>query len=209
MKGKEYVGSDELYADVQRTMRLCAEMNSGYHTEAEVRDCLREITRSEVPDTVRVFTPLNINYGPGVRFGDDCFLNFGCTLLAIGGITIGDGAFIGPHCVLATEYHPEDPATRHTLLTKPIVIGQHVTIMPGVHIGDGAIIGANTVVASDIPPYAVAVGNPCRVVKMRFDDEFIAYLLKLKWWDWDIEKIEANFEALSSNDLSLIKKIKI
>ena len=59
--GKTYVGSDELYADVQRTMRLCAEMNSGYHTEAEVRESLREITRSQVPDTVRVFTPLNIN----------------------------------------------------------------------------------------------------------------------------------------------------
>ena len=81
------------------------------------------------------------------------------------------------------------------------------TVMPGVHIGDGAIIGTNSVVASDIPPYAVAVGNPCRVVRMRFDDEFIAYLLKLKWWDWDIEKIEANFEALSSGDLSLIRKI--
>lgn len=34
-----------------------------------------------------------------------------------------------------------------------------------------------------------------------------AYLLELKWWDWDIEKIEANFEALSSGDLSLIMKI--
>ena len=52
--GKNYVGSDDLYADVQRTMRLCAEMNSGYHTEAEVRDCLREITRSEVPDNMVV-----------------------------------------------------------------------------------------------------------------------------------------------------------
>ena len=74
-------------------------------------------------------------------------------------------------------------------------------------LGDGAIIGANSVVASDIPPYAVAVGNPCRVTRMRFDDELIAYLLQLKWWDWDIEKIEANFEALSSGDLSLIRKI--
>ena len=55
--------------------------------------------------------------------------------------------------------------------------------------------------------YAVAVGNPCRVVRKRFDDEFIAYLLELKWWDWDIEKIEANFEALSSGDVSLIRKI--
>ena len=68
------------------------------------------------------------------------------------------------------------------------------------------IIGANSVVAKDIPPYTVAAGNPCRVVKKRFDDEFIAYLLDLKRWDWDIEKIEANFEALSSGDLTLIKK---
>ena len=47
----------------------------------------------------------------------------------------------------------------------------------------------------------------CRVIRKRFDDEFIAYLLDLKWWDWDIKKIEVNFEALSSGDLSLIKKI--
>ncbi len=49
MKGKKYVGSDELYADVQRTMRLCAEMNSGYHTEAEVRECLRAISSKVFP----------------------------------------------------------------------------------------------------------------------------------------------------------------
>ena len=169
--GKTYVGSDELYSDVQRTMRLCAEMNSGYHTEAEVRDCLREITRSEVPDTVRVFTPLNINYGPGVRFGDDCFLNFGCTLLAIGGITIGDGAFIGPHCVLATEYHPEDPATRHTLLTKPIIIGRNawlgadVKVLAGVTIGENAIVAAGSVVTKDVPANMVVAGSPANVIR--------------------------------------------
>lgn len=94
--GKTYVGSDELYEEVQRTMQLAVYMNTGWRPEAEVRD----------------FTPLNINYGPGVRFGHDCFLNFGCTMLALGGITIEDAVFIGPHCVLATEYHPEDPATR-------------------------------------------------------------------------------------------------
>ena len=101
----------------------------------------------------------------------------------------------------------ELPLKGDTVVGNDVWIGQHVTIMPGVHIGDGAIIGANSVVASDIPPYAVAVGNPCRVVRMRFDDEFIAYLLELKWWDWNIERIEANFEALSSGDLSLIRKI--
>ena len=169
--GKDYVGSDDLYADVQRTMRLVAEMNSGYHTEAEVRDYLREITRSDVPETVRVFPPLNINYGPGVRFGHDCFLNFGCTLLAIGGITIGDGAFIGPHCVLATEYHPEDPASRHSLLTKPIVIGRNawlgadVKVLAGVTIGENAIVAAGSVVTKDVPDNMVVAGSPAKGIR--------------------------------------------
>ncbi len=169
--GKDYVGSDELYADVQRTMRLCAELNTGYHTEPEVREYLRQITRSEVADTVRVFTPVNINYGPGVRFGAGSFLNFGCTLLSIGGITIGDGAFIGPHCVLATEYHPENPETRHALLTKPIVIGRNawlgadVKVLAGVTIGENAIVAAGSVVTKDVPANMVVAGTPAKVIR--------------------------------------------
>lgn len=169
--GKDYVGSDALYADVQRTMRLCAEMNCGWHTEAEVRDYLHQITGHDIADTVRVFTPLNINYGPGVCFGADCFLNFGCTLLALGGITIADGAFIGPHCVLATEYHPEDPASRHTLLTKPIVIGRNawlgadVKVLAGVTIGENAIVAAGSVVTKDVPSNMVVAGTPAKVIR--------------------------------------------
>lgn len=169
--GKDYVGSDTLYDDVQQTMRLAAEMNTGYHTEAEVRGYLRKITGGDVPDTVRVFPPLNINYGPGVHFGDDCFLNFGCTLLALGGITLGDGAFIGPHCVLATEYHPEDPARRHSLLTKPIVIGKNawlgtdVKVLAGVTIGENAIVAAGSVVTKDVPANMVVAGIPAKVIR--------------------------------------------
>lgn len=167
--GKTYVGSDQLYEEVQRTMRLAAEMNIGYHTETEVRDCLRQMTGHVIPDTVRVFTPLNINYGPGVSFGHDCFLNFGCTLLALGGITIEDDVFIGPHCVLATEYHPEDPATRHSLLTKPIVVkrnawlGANVKVLAGVTIGENAIVAAGSVVTKDVPDNMVVAGTPAKV----------------------------------------------
>lgn len=169
--GKTYVGSDQLYEEVQRTMQLAAEMNTGYHTEAEVRDCLRQMTGNNIPDTVRVFTPLNINYGPGVRFGRDCFLNFGCTLLALGGITIEDDVFIGPHCVLATEYHPEDPATRHSLLTKPIVVkrnawlGANVTVLAGVTVGENAIVAAGSVVTKDVPANMVVAGTPAKVIR--------------------------------------------
>lgn len=101
----------------------------------------------------------------------------------------------------------ELPLKGDTIIGNDVWIGQNVTVLPGVHAGDGAIIGANSVVASDIPPYAVAVGNPCKVIKKRFDDSLINYLLKLKWWDWDIEKISRNMEALCSNDLSKIKNI--
>lgn len=100
------------------------------------------------------------------------------------------------------------PLKGDTVVGNDVWIGQNVTVMPGVHIGDGAIIGANSVVASDIPPYTVAAGNPCRVIRKRFDDELTDYLLKLKWWDWDAEKIFANLDALTSGDLEKIKAIR-
>ena len=169
--GKDYVGSDDLYADVQRTMRLAAEMNTGYHTEAEVRDYMRQITGSEIDETLRIFTPFHINYGKKTTFGRDCFVNFGCTFLALGGITIEDDVFIGPHCVLATEYHPENPETRHSLLTKPIVVkrnawlGANVTVLAGVTIGENAIVAAGSVVTKDVPDNMIVAGSPAKVIR--------------------------------------------
>lgn len=94
-----------------------------------------------------------------------------------------------------------------TIVGNDVWIGQNVTVMPAVHIGDGAIIGANSVVAKDIPPYSVAVGNPCEVKRKRFDEDLIEYLLQIKWWDWNSEKIFKNMEALCSGDLNKIKNI--
>lgn len=94
-----------------------------------------------------------------------------------------------------------------TIVGNDVWIGQNVTVMPAVHIGDGAIIGANSIVAKDIPPYSVAVGNPCEVKRKRFDEDLIEYLLQIKWWDWNSEKIFKNMEALCSGDLNKIKNI--
>ena len=94
-----------------------------------------------------------------------------------------------------------------TVIGNDVWIGQNVTVMPGVHIGDGAIVGANSVVAKDVPPYCIAVGNPCRVVRKRFDDETIAFLLDLKWWDWDAEKIFGNMELLCNGDMRRIRML--
>ena len=70
------------------------------------------------------------------------------------------------------------PLKGDTVVGSDVWIGQNVTVMPGVHIGDGAIIGANSVVTKDVPPYCIAGGNPCRMIRRRFDDELIAYLLR-------------------------------
>ncbi len=99
------------------------------------------------------------------------------------------------------------PYKGDTVIGNDVWIGQHVTVLPGVKIGDGAIIVANAVVAKDIPPYCIVAGNPCKVVKKRFNDELISYLLELKWWDWNSDKIFKNMESLCSGDLERIKKI--
>ena len=94
------------------------------------------------------------------------------------------------------------------VIGNDVWIGQNVTVMPGVHIGDGAIIAANSVVAKDVPAYCVAGGNPCRVIRQRFDEELTEYLLKLRWWDWEPDKISRSMEALCSGNLTKIRSIQ-
>lgn len=111
------------------------------------------------------------------------------------------GSALAPHT-------NELPLKGDTVVGNDVWLGQNVTILPGAHIGDGAIIGANSVVAKDIPPYAIAAGNPCKVKKMRFDDNTIKTLEEIKWWDWDIQKINDNIDIIMSNDISRLKNIK-
>ena len=102
----------------------------------------------------------------------------------------------------------ELPLKGDTVVGNDVWIGQNVTVMPGVHIGDGAIIAANSVVAKDVPAYCVAGGNPCRVIRQRFDEELTEYLLKLRWWDWEPDKIFRSMEALCSGNLTKIRSIQ-
>lgn len=99
------------------------------------------------------------------------------------------------------------PIKGDTVVGNDVWIGQNVTVMPGIHIGDGAVIAADSVVTGDIPAYHIAGGNPCRVIRKRFDDALIEHLLKLRWWDWDAEKISDNLEALCSGDPGKIMEL--
>ena len=85
-------------------------------------------------------------------------------------------------------------------------IGYNATIMAGVKIGDGAIIATNATVVSDVKPYTIVGGNPAKEIKKRFSPEIIERLLKLQWWNWDIEKITKNVQNLTDLDIDKLEK---
>lgn len=74
-------------------------------------------------------------------------------------------------------------------------IGHNACILPHVrNIGDGAIVAAGAIVNKDVPPYAIVVGNPARVVRYRFSKKVIDELLSSKWWEKTIEEIMPNIQ---------------
>lgn len=84
----------------------------------------------------------------------------------------------------------------HTTIGNDVFIGANVTILDGVAISDGAVIGAGAVVTKDIPPYAIAVGVPAKVVKYRFDEKTIKAMLEKQWWNGteeDLQQVEKHF----------------
>ncbi|MCQ2397629.1 MAG: CatB-related O-acetyltransferase [Lentisphaeria bacterium] len=98
------------------------------------------------------------------------------------------------------------PLKGDTIIGNDVWIGQNAVILPGVHIGDGAIIGANCVVGCNIAPYSIAVGNPARIIRKRFDDELIELMLKWKWWNKPIEEIKSLVPLLTNGNLQEVRQ---
>jgi acetyltransferase-like isoleucine patch superfamily enzyme len=119
-----------------------------------------------------------VNGGRGyIRIGDYVEIGPYCVLWGGGGIEIGSNVHLGAHVHVTSQQGrrvpPEqtDPAIALPVDCAPVRIGDHVLIysgaivVPGVSIGHHATIGAGSVVVDDIPPYALAVGAPARVIR--------------------------------------------
>jgi len=88
------------------------------------------------------------------------------------------------------------------------LIGDSVILLPGSSVGVGAVIGAGSVVTRAIPDFAIAAGNPARILRMRFEPHVIKYLSEVSWWNWPLDKIrrnrdffEVDFSLLSPDEL--------
>jgi acetyltransferase-like isoleucine patch superfamily enzyme len=79
---------------------------------------------------------------------------------------------------------------QHVSIGNDVWTGHNVNIIPGVNVGDGAVIGAGSVVTKDVPAYAIVVGAPARVTKMRFSDKIIERQLRLKWWELELSDLD-------------------
>jgi virginiamycin A acetyltransferase len=87
------------------------------------------------------------------------------------------------------------------VIGNDVWIGFNAIILSGVKIGDGAVIGAGSVVTHDVPPYAIVAGCPARIIRMRFDQKTIDDLLRIKWWNWNLQRIVENMPLLLSNNI--------
>jgi maltose O-acetyltransferase len=162
--------SPELIADNRRISEWLDRYNASQCRSREEGEALLREALGSVGPGVSIRPPFHCDYGYNISLGAGVFLNFGCVVLDVVKVTIGEGTQIGPCVQILTADHPRDPAQREAMLEygRPITIGANVwigggaIILPGVTIGDQAIIGAGSVVTRDIPARATAVGNPAR-----------------------------------------------
>ncbi len=94
-----------------------------------------------------------------------------------------------------------------TVIGNDVWIGNSATIMQGINIGHGSIIGTNSLVTKNVEPYSIVGGNPAKVIRRRFDEKTINFLLDLAWWDWSIEQITKKITAIATGDLEALQNI--
>ncbi|HEX7460360.1 MAG TPA: sugar O-acetyltransferase [Acidimicrobiales bacterium] len=171
--GDRYVVDDEIAAMHRRAVALTEAYNATPAADPTRRRALLDQLLGAVGPDVEVRAPFHCDYGTYIRIGTRTFVNFGLVALDVMPITIGDDVQIGPNVQLLTATHPLDPALRRARWEAgdPITIGDNVwlgggvIVLPGVTIGEDAVVGAGAVVTRAVPPGAVAVGNPARVIR--------------------------------------------
>ena len=141
----------------------------------------------------------NVAIGYASTIGHNCVL--------VGEIKIGRYCQVAPYAAAYATNHSTsclstyvnkrlfDRELQHHNRIKPVEVGNDVwighgaVILPGANIGNGAVVGASAVVTKPVPAFAIAVGNPARVVGWRFPKEIIALVEELAWWEYGSEEL--------------------
>jgi virginiamycin A acetyltransferase len=169
-----------------------------------------DFTYYDDPDEPTAFETRNVlyHYGPEkLVIGKFCALGEGVRFIMNGANHRIDGPSTFPFPIMGGSWAQHFdlitnlPARGDTVVGHDVWLGYRTTVMPGVRIGNAAIIAAGSVVVDDIPDYAVAGGNPSRVIRNRYNDDEIARLLAIAWWDWPPEHITKHLRTIMSGSI--------
>lgn len=175
------------------------------------------ITNSVIGNNIKIGSDSNLY---NVKYGDfsynsirvsmmNCSIGRFCSIA--GGVYIGSGKhpvnkYVSTHPIFyspnkqcgisLTEGKSYFDEMGYVTIGNDVWIGLNCIIADDVKIGNGVIIAANSFVNKDIPDYAIVAGSPAKIIKYRFEEDEIQFLLKFKWWDKDIEWLKDNFKML-------------
>ena len=170
--------SEEYRPAIEELTRANAALYHVNHTEPfsqENTDALQELFCGQYPESLGLFTPVQIDLPMQMKFGKNVFINHSFTAMSIGGIELGDNVQIGPHVTIVTDNH--DLKNRYVLKCRGVRVGANAwigagaTIMPGVTVGENAVIAGGAVVTKDVPANAIVGGNPARVIRYIEENE--------------------------------------
>ena len=160
----------KIFEQVNATKKRLVALNTATEPD-EIREIMSEMIGKTVDRSSTVFTPFHTNFGKFITIGKNVFINHGCSVLDLGGITIEDDVLIGPNVQLITENHPINPAERKSLVLASVLIkknawiGAGAIILPGVAVGENSVVAAGAVVTKEVPDNTVVAGVPAKIVK--------------------------------------------
>lgn len=159
----------EAVEEMTRCGKICHRINATEPDMEQIRPLEDELLGGGLDATSYLMPPLQIDFGCQMKIGKGVFVNHSLTCMAAGGITIDDGAMIGPNVRIVTDNH--DFSNRMMLRCKPVHIGRNAwigvgaIILPGVTIGENAVVAAGAVVTKDVAPDTIVGGNPAKFIK--------------------------------------------
>lgn len=143
-----------------------------------------------------------------LRIGRFCQIAHGVRFITASANHAMDGITTFPFPVFDPEtirgYHPD---RRDTVVGHDVWLAYGAMVLPGAQIGNGVIVGAGAVVRGHVPDYAVVIGNPAQVIRMRFPEAEVAALSRIAWWNWPDDVIAAHRDLIQSGDVAALERV--
>ena len=189
ISGKPYKAfGDELLAERQFAKEMIFDFNSLRPNQIDERNEILKRLLGKTKDKYFIEPPFRCDFGYNIEIGENFYSNYNLIILDCAPVKIGDNVLIGPNVSIYTAGHPLHYEIRNQeyeyafpiIIGDNVWIGGNVVINPGVSIGENSVIGSGSVVTKDIPNNVIAIGNPCKVLRVITDDDKHYYFKNLK-----------------------------